>query len=550
MSNKKSETEKTQKKDEKVVTRYDRRIQKRKEQEDKDLREDRMTTIVGILIVAALVCLIASFPIRTYLTIHEKFIEVGGRDITKIEFDYNYNIVLNNYLNQNSAYLSYLGLNINQDLSTQYYTQDLTWEDFFQEAAVEGIQRNQALKAEAEAAGFTYDVTEEYKQFEDSVKEYAKQQGISEKEYLKSSYGSYATLGRISDFVKDAIYVSAYYNQVSDERTPSEEEIQTYYNENKDSYDSVDYRLTTVNAVLPTEPTELADTTDDANSTDGSEGTQGEAEEETYQPSEAEIEAAMAEAKIEADTALKTVAQSGELMEGMTRSEIRSSLTEWLFDASRKKGDTTVIEDSSNHAYYVLAFENRYLDETPTIDARVITSTETDGQTILDEWKNGDATEDSFGELCSKYSEDTGTKDSGGLYEALVKDGMSEEMSQWLFAEERVSGDTTAVTAEDGTHYIMYFVSKNKPQWQLGIRSTLLNTTMNEYLNEITEKVEVVDKKGNLHYLEVYASQEAESSAAAEESENAENTESTENIEATDETGNSGDSQSTVTTGE
>ena len=38
---------------------------------------------------------------------------------------------------------------------------------------------------------------------------------------------------------------------------------------------------------------------------------------------------------------------------------------------------------------------------------------------ILDDWKNGDATEDSFAELAKTYSDDTGSNTNGGLYEAV-----------------------------------------------------------------------------------------------------------------------------------
>lgn len=536
MSKKEKVTEQPVQKEEKVITKYDRKMQKRKDQEEKERREQRITTIAGIVIVAALVCLVASFPIRTYLAVNETFVTVGGEKISKVEFDYNYNVVKNNYINQYGSYLSYFGLDTTQDFSNQMYSDTLTWEDFFQQMAVESIQKNKALMAEAKAAGFTYDTAEDYKEYEDSMKELAAEQGMSLKNYVKTMFGSYATMGRLADCVKESIVINAYYEQVADEKAPSEEEITSYYEENKDSYDSVDYRMSIVEAVLPTEPTELADTTEQTG-TEGSTGTDGTTQETAYEPSEAEVAAAMEEAKEQADAQEASIAADGELQEGQTRNEVPGALREWLFDAARKAGDTTVIEDENNNRYYVAAFENRFRDESPSADVRVIITTTTDGQTILDEWKSGEATEESFIELCKKYSEDTSSKEDGGLFEAVVGSGMEEVMSDWLYASERAAGDTTAITTEDGTNYVMYYVGKNEPEWKLSIKSTLLSETMTVYLEEITQNCEVEDKKGNLNYLKVEAeeaaaesaeSTAAEESSAAEEGTSADGTESSE----------------------
>lgn len=522
MSKKENVTETAEQ--EKVVTRYDRKIQKRKEQEEKEKREKRIGMAVGIVVVAALVCLVASFPIRTYLAVNETFVKVGGEKITRLEFDYNYNLVTNNYINQYGSYLSYFGLDTTKDLSTQMYSDTLTWEDYFQQMTVDTIKRNKALKAQANEAGFNYDTKEDFNEYKETLKEAAAEQGMTLNNYLKSSFGSYATLGRLESFVKEGMVVSAFYEQVSEEKAPTDEEIQAYYDENKASYDSVDYRMKQINAELPTEPTELADPADETE-TESEDG-----EEQAYKPSEAEVAAAMAAAKEEADAAVKTIAADGELTENATGSSLNSYVSEWLFDDARKAGDTAVIENTASNCYYVVAFEKRYLDETPSADARVIMSQSTDGQMILDEWKAGEATEDSFIELVAEYSEDTYTSGNGGLYEGLTKSGLDESISNWMFEEGRSAGDTTAITmeGETPTYYVMYYIGEGDPQWKLSIRSTLLSEKLNEYLDEIASNIQVEDPKGNLNYLKA----EAAASAASEASETAGSTDSAEPVES------------------
>ena len=502
--------------EQKVMTKYDRKVQKRKEEKEKEKKEERISTAVGIVFLVALVCLVASFPIRTYLATHETYVVINGEEVNKVEFDYVYNTSKNNYITQYGSYLSYFGLDTSKDLSTQMYSDTLTWQDYFEQNAVESLKQNKALMAEAKAAGFTYDTTDEYNTFKETIKTSAAAAGVSDKEYVRSIYGSYATMGRIEEYVKNDMVMNAYYQKLQEDNAPSDDEIQSYYEENKATYDSVDYRLTTIEADLPTEPTELADpveetAADTTGTTDGTAATDS-TQDTAYQPSDAEIAKAMEDAKVLADDAEQTVAKDGEAHENEKKSSVNYLISDWLFDDARKAGDTTVITNDNSHCYYVVAFEKRYLDETPSADVRVIIPTEDKtGEEILEEWKNGAATEDSFAELCKKYTQDTSAVENGGLFEQVTKTGMTEELSNWIFDNSRQAGDTVAITVSDTT-YVLYYIGQDQPEWKINIKNTLVSNTMSQHMQDITADVTVEDPKGKLNYLKV----QAEESAAAE----------------------------------
>ena len=502
--------------EQKVMTKYDRKVQKRKEEKEKEKKEERISTAVGIVFLVALVCLVASFPIRTYLATHETYVVINGEKVNKVEFDYAYNTSKNNYITQYGSYLSYFGLDTSKDLSTQMYSDTLTWQDYFEQNAVESLKQNKALMAEAKAAGFTYDTTDEYNTFKETIKTSAASAGVSDKEYVRSIYGSYATMGRIEEYVKNDMVMNAYYQKLQEDNAPSDDEIQSYYEENKATYDSVDYRLTTIEADLPTEPTELADpveetAADTTGTTDGTAATDT-TQDTAYQPSDAEIAKAMEDAKVLADDAEQTVAKDGEAHENEKKSSVNYMISDWLFDDARKAGDTTVITNDNSHCYYVVAFEKRYLDETPSADVRVIIPTEDkNGEEILEEWKNGAATEDSFAELCKKYTQDTSAVENGGLFEQVTKTGMTEELSNWIFDSSRQAGDTVAITVSDTT-YVLYYIGQDQPEWKINIKNTLVSDTMSQHMQDITADVTVEDPKGKLNYLKV----QAEESAAAE----------------------------------
>lgn len=509
-SKNKKEAKGTGEKQEKVLTKYDLKVQRRERQKAIDARNKKIGTAVGILIAAALVVLVASFPIRSYLTVNGTYVTIGGDKVTKVEFDYNYNIAKNKYLSQNSYWLSYLGLDLSGNLSMQMYSEDMSWQDFFEEMTVDYIIQNKALFREAKENGFVYDTAEEYNEYLEMMKRYAADRGITAKAYIQELYGPYATEDRVRPYIEQAMYAGAYYSDVVKKLAPSQEEIQNYYNENKNEYDSVDYRVKVVYAVLPTEPTELADPVQTEAPADGSgsdqTGTNG--TEEKYEPSEAEIAAAMKEAKAEAESTLRSIRTEGEQAVGVTWANANTLVRDWLFDAERKPGDTTVLEDATYHRYYVLAFEKRYLDDTRTADIRVIMTKDGNGQAIYDEWKSA-ATEQNFAALYDKYNDSTVLSAEGGLLEGVSGANLADELRDWIFSSERVGGDA-AVIAPEGKEYehVVYYVAPGREEWVISIESTLQSERADKYLEELTGTLEVEDKSGNLNYLKVYAARE------------------------------------------
>lgn len=508
----KKETQVTEEKQEKVVTKYDLKVQRRAEEKKRAKREKLMGTIGSIIAVAAVFALMISFPIRNYLTVNGTYITVAGEKVTPVEYDYHYNLVKTNYNAQYGYYLSMFGIDLSGDLTQQMYSDTLTWKDYFDKMTVEDIANTRALVAKADEAGFAFDADAEFAEFQEAIANAAKETGMGQQEYLAACYGTYATEKRIKPFVLQTLKSENYYSSVAESKAPSEEELQAYYAENKKTYDSVDYRIKTIEAELPTEPTDLADPVQETE-----DGTQEEETEETYEPSEAEIEFAMKNAKAQANVAVKELDQVT-LTENAASTSMNTDVSDWLFDESRKAGDTTVIENTSANCYYCVKFERRYLDETPSADARIMSLTEGDAQEIYDQWKS-DATEENFAALADQYSDKQYSTGEGGLMTGLLPDGVPDAFQEWLFEESRKPGDTTVVVGEeDQLSYVVYYVGENDPEWKLTVKNILVEEAMTEYIKEIGAAYkEVGDPKGKLNYLKVEASE-----AAASESESSE----------------------------
>lgn len=470
-------------KQEKVVTKYDRKVQRRKEEKEREQKRKKVNTIIGAVILVALVVLVVSFPVRAYLATHETYVTINGENITKVEFDYNYNTVVSDFVNRNGTYLAFFGLDVTQDFSKQMYTDKLSWKDYFEEITVDNMKKTKGLKAEADAAGYEFDTAGTVAEFRSAMKDAAKEAKVSTQNYVKQMYGTYATLDAIAGYVAENARVNAYYQQVSEGMAATDEEIEDYYKEHAEDYDSVDYYVESF----------LAETTSEA-------------------PTDEEIEAAMNTAYNLADAAMITLEQTGKEITNDKYSDVEYVLADWLFDDSRKEGDTEVIEDADNYMYYAVRFTRRYLDETPTADLRVIMSPDIDGQAVLDEWAAGEATEESFAELCNQYSADGGAVAEGGLMEDVTKDSLSSDIADWVFADGRSAGDTTVITIEEDYTYVIYYVSQGDPEWKAEIADTLLSDAQTDYMDALSERVTVEDKKGKLHYLKVQAEEEAEDS--------------------------------------
>lgn len=456
----------------KVVTKYDKKVQQRKEAEAKAKKQKKIDRLVGIAILAVIAIVLVSIPVSRYIAKNTTYINVGGHDITKLEYDYHFNMAYDEYLNTYGSYLSMMGLDTTRDLDKQQYSDTMTWQDYFDQLAVDSLKHNKALLNEATAAGFTYDTAKDYETFVEAMKEGAAQQSVTVNKYYKLNFGKYATASNMKPFVEESYFVAAYYNSVADTKGASEDEILAYYEANKKEYDRVDYLYTEI----------AADVTETS--------------------TEEEITTAMADAKTKAEAALEVIGEEGEEVNGMLYGSVHSTFRDWMFDEARAEGDTTMVEDAESNKYYVVMYKDRYRDENPTASVRSLLTTNVSGEDILKEYMTMGSTEEAFIDLVSKYSEDAYTSATGGLYEELGKSATETDLNTWIFDEARKPGDVTIIK-EDTSTYVLYYIEKGRPSWQARIGSTLLGENLTEYLTEIKDNCEVQDPKGNLNYLTV-----------------------------------------------
>ena len=109
-----------------------------------------------------------------------------------------------------------------------------------------------------------------------------------------------------------------------------------------------------------------------------------------------------------------------------------------------------------------------------------------EAESLLKQWQDGEATEESFGLLASEATEDPGSQGTGGLYTYVYEGQMVPAFNDWCFDESRQYGDTDIVKTNYGYH-IMYFVYSEEG-WIRRAREALITDACSEVMQEAMDE--------------------------------------------------------------
>lgn len=348
----------------KVMTKYERKQAARIAQQKKDEQSAKITKavtfVVCICVVVAIAYSIANPIIKRQKAVNDIYVKIGEHEVTQLEYDFYYNSAVNNYLTMYSSFLPYMGLDTTKDYADQQYSDTMTWKDAFDEMAVGEITQVKALIDDSKAQGFTYDVTEDYKTFQESLASAAETAGVSVKEYYKEHYGEYATEASVEAFEKETLLASAYYKELMEKYKPGEEEITSYYEANKDDYDVVSYRSFTFSASVSEEATDEEKAAAMAVIRTSAE------EMKAKREAGEDFETLCAQYASEDNKATYENAETEQsLTENALKSSIPSYYSDWLFEEGRQEGELNIVVDESGNQCFLVEYVSRaYGEET------------------------------------------------------------------------------------------------------------------------------------------------------------------------------------------
>ncbi len=142
------------------------------------------------------------------------------------------------------------------------------------------------------------------------------------------------------------------------------------------------------------------------------------------------------------------------------------------------------------HILFEPAGGTQNADGTKTYTEQELQDCLADAEAILDLWKVGEATEESFAQLASQYSIDTGSSSNGGLYSQLTKDtNFVQEFKDWYLDESRKPGDTGIVQSVYGYH-VMYF-SGSVDMWYSAAKTQLISEMGDKLIADAKERMPI-----------------------------------------------------------
>lgn len=454
--------------------------------------------IAAVFVVVAIALLVFNSGV---IQRNRAAVVIDGEKYTAADVSYYYYNAYQSFMS--SGYGSYF-INTTQPLSSQkcVFNAEMTWADYFKEEAVNNLKLVHAAAKAAKAENMV--LGEEEKETFASNIEYMKAQAevnnYSYKDYLAAVFGSYMTPDIFEEQLELTLLANMYTSAHYDSLVYTDDEILAYYEENKNTYDTVDGAYVAVSGKPEAKKDE---------------------EGNTIEATDEEKSAALAEAKNTADTLLAGFNAGDDLKAlaealkatytgdtELTYSD--STALNWLFDESRVAGDTEIVLDKETSTYYVLVFNSREREDALDYNVRHILVTEKNldlaegekaedsaielaAQAILDEW---DGTEEGFAALAEKYSQDTGSVANGGLYENVNKGDMVTEFNDWCYAEGRKTGDVEIVKTSYGYH-IMYFVSYGTTEyWHNACQTALASEAYTTWETALRDSVTAETKGG------------------------------------------------------
>jgi len=496
------------------------KLKKRNQRREKSKVTPRAKHIligIGVVIAAAAIAFVLIFPNTGLSRRVMTAFTVGDEKVSVAEYSYYYRSAYSSYYNMMVQYVGEENVSIDrsQSLTKQKMSDGTTYADYFSKQAIDNLTKMIVLSSEAEKADFKIsdDDQKQYDELIDNIKTAAKSAHVSINSYLGSSYGLGFNLDMFKKCLKRELLADAWQDHITNDKEYTDDEYESYYQDHKDTIDTVDIRVEQF-AVK------------DASSEDSSSAEDSSSEAVTIAECEADANAfydqvtdeqsfsdlALARAKeIDGEDAKDETLSKNQTLTGL--GYIDTDLASWAFDASRKAGDKTVLENANKTAYYVAYIVRpRGREETKVVNFRQIlitTSSDDDqaaidkkeetAQILYDKWQEEGGSEESFEAYAVSNSEDTNSAKNGGLYENAYPGQMVTPIDDWLFDPSRKAGDSGIVQSSYGFH-LLYYVGQGDAKWKVDVESDMRTDDYNEYYDGVSKDYTVKENKLFMRY--------------------------------------------------
>lgn len=424
--------------------------------------------------------------------------KIGNQAVKGSEYNYFYNMQVNQIARMGLIRPNQTG---QYDLTAKSLMDpEKTWEEYFHEATEQSIQ-DIYLKADQAAKNNIALDEKEKKQIQDYFDQ-LKAQYKTDAEYanaLLQQFGPGAKPDRLAAMFERVTLAHKFEQEHLKTYDVTAEDIKKYYDENKDNLDYVTYHSF---MIAPEDPTK-AEAKGEDNKEAKPEVTAAE-KEKLKQEAKAKAEEMLDRLtdentfdEVAKSYATDTDKEAETLQTNLKGSIVNKEVADWLFDQERENGDKAVIE--SNDRYFVVYYVSREQDNAHLPGVRHILF-EADREKATAEQK--ESAKQAAEETLAKIKSEEQMKELG---DQLVQDGkakeserydevplgqMVTEFNDWIFDENRKTGDTGIVETQYGYH-VMYFTGRaDKPVWESKSEQAIRKNKFEEEIKALKEQDE------------------------------------------------------------
>lgn len=291
---------------------------------------------------------------------------VGDLELTNAELQIFYWMGVYDFLENNSAYLTYYGLDLTKPLGEQVQNPQTgdTWEQSLLEYALQTWHRYAALYQKGMAEGFTLseDTQKMLDSLAESMEELAKENDYeTAQELIAADMGAGANMEGYEAYQLINCYALEYFQKLYEGLNPTDEEIEAYFAENEDTFAESDITKEsgyTVDVrhilVIPEGGTKSEDGKTTTYSQEEWDACQAEAQKilDQWLAGEAtEDTFAQLAGEYSEDPGSKS---KGGLYTGVTQGYMVEEFNDWIFDEARKPGDYGLVKTSIG--YHIMYF--------------------------------------------------------------------------------------------------------------------------------------------------------------------------------------------------
>lgn len=468
-------------------------------------RKSILYIVIGVLVAILIAALL--FWDSGFIQKRATAAIVGGNEYKVVDLDYFYYSTLNGYGNNAESY----GLDLKKPLDEQDAYDGYTWHEVLTDNALSSLNSVSVLANKAREAG--YELSEKG---QDDVQKallnaesYASLYGSSVEQFLKATYGKYMTVEDYTRILTEIQLAGEYGSKMMEDMEVSEEEINTFYQEHTADLDTIDYNCYLVPFETTTKNPDEGETPLDAATI---EVNRQEAEAHAQEILDALVAGNPAEAEKLANT---YGAVNNSNMTGISY----SGYADWMADPAHQAGSYGLVENkhaSSDEVigYFAIYVNDRKLDEYNGVNLRVLriaAASDQEGnfdmedckaraEKILANFEETGKTSEDFIEVYNNASADQTY--SGGLRENISKRHFNEDMTQWIFDENRTHGDYKLFeAAEDNSYNLVFFENvSDLPYWKSVCIANIQQTKYSDWLDEQME-ANPIEKSSGLKYV-------------------------------------------------